>query len=674
MYVLFEEDGSFKTATIIADNDTSLQVEAASGKRLKVKAANVLLRFQTPAPGELLGQAEALAADIDTPFLWECAGEGEFAFAELADEYFGDNGSKASATEAAALLFALHAAPIYFHRKGKGRFRKAPPDILAAALAGLEKKRQQALAIERMADELAAFTLPPEFPPLLDMLLYQPDRNRSETKALEAACVRTGLSPTCLLARCGAIPSPYAYHLRRFLREYFPRGVDFPAAQPEIDAVDASLAALAETLPRADVRAFSIDDAATTEIDDAFSLTPLAEGGWCVGIHIAAPGLGFAPDSPLGALARERLSTVYMPGDKITMLPNALVERFTLRQGHDCPTLSLYLTVAQDFSITAHESRIERVPVVANLRHHDLEPLFNAQMLAAGLGDFPFASELSILWQLAQACLARRGKTAAAQGDRDYSFHIEGDLADAQACHVTITERPRGSPLDTLVSELMIVANSLWGSLFADNGIAAIYRAQSAGKVRLTTAPQAHEGLGVAQYAWSSSPLRRYVDLLNQWQLIACLRGDPPPFKPKSDLLYAALRDFELTYAAYADFQRTMERYWCLRWLAQEALTTIDATVRRDELVKLDGLPLLQRIASLPALPPGSRVRLDIDASDLLTLALTCRYRETLETPSDGARQDEHDTGSTIDDPPSPEQTTWELQKPPVLLMETADI
>ena len=137
MYVLFEEDGSFKTATVMTDNDTSLQVEAVSGKRLKVKAANVLLRFQTPAPGELLGQAEALAADIDTPFLWECAGEGEFTFAKLADEYFGDNGSKASATEAAALLFALHAAPIYFHRKGKGRFRKAPPYILAAALAVL---------------------------------------------------------------------------------------------------------------------------------------------------------------------------------------------------------------------------------------------------------------------------------------------------------------------------------------------------------------------------------------------------------------------------------------------------------------------------------------------------------------------------------------------------------
>ena len=106
----------------------------------------------------------------------------------------------------------------------------------------------------------------------------------------------------------------------------------------------------------------------------------------------------------------------------------------------------------------------------------------------------------------------------------------------------------------------MIVANSTWGGLLASKGVPAIYRAQTAGKVRMTTAPQAHEGLGVAQYAWSSSPLRRYVDLLNQWQLVACLTGEMPPFKPRSELLFAALRDFDLTYAAYAEFQRGKHR------------------------------------------------------------------------------------------------------------------
>ena len=618
MYVLFEEDGAFKTATVLTDNDASLQVETASGKRSKIKSANVLLRYKEPAPGELLARCEPLVAEIEAEFLWECASDGEFHFCDFADEYFGH---KASAVEATALLQALHSAPVYFHRKGKGRYRKAPADILAAALAGLEKKRQQALAIERMVGELKAFSLPPEFEPLLNQLLYKPDRNRFETKALEAACSEMGLTALHLLDRCGAIRSAHDYHFQRFLNEYFPAGTGFPEVE---------FPALPNGLPRADVAAFSIDDAATTEIDDAFSLQTLAGIGWRVGIHIAAPGLGIVPGSPLDAIARDRLSTVYMPGNKITMLPDAAVERFTLAAGRDCPAVSLYLTVTSEFEITAHESRVEIVPVVANLRHHDVEPLFNAQTVVDGLADFPFRNELKTLWDLANACEGRRGKPSAMQGNNDYNFAIEGDLADAENCRVVISERKRGSPLDKLVAELMIVANSTWGGLLAEKGIPAIYRAQTGGKVRMTTSPQPHDGLGVAQYAWSSSPLRRYVDLVNQWQLLACVKGEAPHFKPKSDALFAAMRDFDLTYAAYAEFQRGMERYWSLRWLKQEGLETIDATVRREDLVKFDHLPLLQRVPSVTSAKPGQRVRLKIEAIDLLTLGFSCRYLETL--------------------------------------------
>ena len=640
MHVLFEEDGAFKTATILTDNDASLQVETASGKRAKIKSSNVLLRYLEPAPGELLSRAEFLAADIESEFLWECAGAGEFSFGDFADDYFGGAGHKASAIEASALLLALHAAPVYFHRKGKGRFRKAPAEILAAALAGLDKKRQQALAIARMAGELTAFTLPPEFLPLLNQLLYKPDRNRSETKALETACAETGLSALHLLHKCGAIRSAHDYHLQHFLLEYFPRGVDFPATELPLPPTD---------LPRARVQAFSIDDAATTEIDDAFSLQVLPGLGWRVGIHIAAPGLGIVPGSPLDTMARERLSTVYMPGNKITMLPEAAVGNFTLAAGRDCPSLSLYLTVTPEFEISAHESLVEMVPIVANLRHHDLEPLFNEQTLAGGLPEFAFRDELKTLWHLANACEGRRGKPSAMPGNNDYNFAIEGDLAAPEHCRVEISERRRGSPLDKLVAELMIVANSTWGGLLAAKGIPAIYRAQTGGKVRMTTSPQPHDGLGVAQYAWSSSPLRRYVDLLNQWQLIACLNGEPPHFGAKSEALFAAMRDFDLTYSAYAEFQRGMERYWCLRWLQQEGLTTIDATLRREGLAKLDHLPIIQRIASAPDLKPGQRLRLSIESIDPLTLELGCRYLETLNEAAPGIEEFSEDAVEAID-------------------------
>ncbi len=627
MNILFEEDGAFKTGTVLADNNTSLQVELPSGKRSKVKAVAVLLRFDLPAPAELLERAEIEAENIDTDFLWEACAEAEFGFEALARDYYGHPPQPA---EAAAVLLRLHSAPMYFHRKGKGRFRKAPPEILQAALAGLEKKRQQALAIERMAAELQAGKLPPEFPPLLAQLLYKPDRNRLETKAFEAACAETGLSAPRLLEQCGALASSHDYHLGRFLFEYFPHGTGFDDEMVEL-ALPGSLEKLSG-LPTADVAAFSIDDAHTTEIDDAFSVTQRPDGGWRIGIHIAAPGLGIRHDDALGSLARGRLSTVYMPGRKITMLPDAIVERYTLAAGCDCPALSLYLEVAPDLRVTSHVTRLERVPVVANLRHHDIEPLFNETTLAGELPDFAFRDELKLLWEFSTVLEAGRG--SANQNQADYNFVVDWQATTPQGPgRIEIGERRRGSPLDKLVAELMIFANSTWGRELANAGIAALYRAQSAGKVRMTTVAAPHEGLGVDCYAWSSSPLRRYVDLLNQWQLIAWLRDETPPFTAKSEAMLAALRDFELTYAAYAEFQRGMERYWCLRWLLQEDLRKPEARVLRESLVRLEHLPLVLRIPSMPALERGVRIRIEIEKIDLFDAEARARYVETLAEP-----------------------------------------
>jgi exoribonuclease-2 len=624
MNVLFEEDGAFRAGTVLADNVASLQIELASGKRSKVKAANVLLRFAAPVPGELLERAEADAEGIDVGFLWEVCGEGEFGFEELAGEY---HGAKPDSVQAAAVLLRLHSAPMYFHRKGRGRFRKAPPDILQAALAGLEKKRLQAATIERMVEELKNGQLPAEFTPWLQQLIYKPDRNRSETKALEAACGETGKSAARLLFECGALPSTHDYHLGRFLFEFFPEakgGTNFPYFATPVDPGD---------LPLAEVAAFSVDDAHTTEIDDAFSVTTKPDGGWRIGIHIAAPGLGFAPDSDLGRIARDRLSTVYMPGRKITMLPEDIVEHFTLAAGHTVAAISLYLDVDSDYRLLGHETRMERVPIVANLRHHDIEPVFNEATLADGLPDFPYRDELKLLWEFAQVLEAGRGKPSDNSNRKDYNFIVDWEADSGMAVEpgkgfVSIDERARGSPLDTLVAELMIMANATWGAMLRDAGIPALYRVQTAGKVRMSTVAAPHEGLGVECYAWSSSPLRRYCDLLNQWQLIALLKNEAPPFPPKSADLLAAMRDFELTYAAYAEFQRGMERYWCLRWLLQERADRIPGQVLRESLVRLDAIPLVARVPSLPEVPRGARVRLVVEGIDLLEAELRLRYLE----------------------------------------------
>ncbi|RFC35964.1 MAG: exoribonuclease-2 [Candidatus Nitrotoga sp. SPKER] len=613
MNIFYEEDGAFKVGSILTDSITSLQVESTHGKRSKIKATNVLLRFAQPGLAEFMTQAESIAADIDVEFLWECSPSDDFGFNELASEYFGHTPYP---TEAAGTLIRLHSSPMYFYKKGKGYYKAAPPDALKSALASAEKKRLQAALQARYTNELIAFTLPLEFTDKLPHLLYKPDRNTLEVKALEAASTATHLSAAHLLQRCGAVPSTQAYHLQRFLFENFPHGTGF--AEIELPAWP--------DLPLAEDAAFSIDDATTTEIDDAFSVRKLANGNWRIGVHIAAPVLGITPGSPGDDIAMQRMSTVYMPGDKITMLPDNVVQAFTLNADRICPSLSMYLEVDADtLAVLSTESRIERIHIAANLRHDTLEPLFNEETLAVGKQDFSFAAELTLLWNLAKKLEATRGKSADNNIQQvDYNFHVEND-------RVTITTRQRGSPIDKVVAELMIFVNSEWGKLLATHDVAGIYRTQNNGKVKMSTVPAPHQGLGVAQYMWSSSPLRRYIDFINQRQIISLLREEPPTYAKNDTTLFAVMRDFDTAYNLYNEFQRNMERYWCLRWLLQENIEQAEALVLRENLVKFVQIPLVGRIPSLPELPPNTRVILEIGEIDLLDLNFNAHFISKVE-------------------------------------------
>ena len=611
MNVFYEEEGTFKVGAVLADNDTSLQVEAPHGKRSKVKSSYVLFRFEGPI-SSFMEDAQKAADALDVNFLWECCGQDEFGFDALAKDYYGH---VPNAQESAALLFRLHGAPMYFYRKGKGRYKPAPVDALKAALASVERKREQAMLQARYVEQLARFQLPEEFKARLPELLYKPDRNTIEVKAMEQAAAEVKLSTVHLLEKCGAIPSSRDYHVNRFLLDYFPRGTGFG------DLGDATPPA---DLPVAPVEAFSIDDVTTTEIDDAFSVRRLPQGGWEVGVHIAVPALGIAIDSAIDLEAATRLSTVYMPGAKITMLPETVIEHYTLAEGRTVPTLSLYLDLGSDLRLRGTRSSVERVKIVANLRHDTLEAQFNEETIATEQRDFPFATELYLLWDLAGVLEAGRGRQEPVRGAQiDYSFYVENE-------RVRITTRKRGAPIDKVVSEMMIFVNSEWGRLLAEKGVPAIYRAQGNGKVRMSTVPAAHQGLGVAYYTWASSPLRRYVDLINQRQIIAWLREESPPYPAKSERMLTAMRDFEQAYEAYSEFQRGMERYWCLRWLIQESISVTPAEVIRENHVKVADIPLVVKVLGLPELPSGTVIELEISSIDLLALDFHCQFKVPL--------------------------------------------
>lgn len=614
MNLLYEEDGEFKVGAVLSRSPASFQVESPHGRRSKIKAASVLLSFERPSGAELLAAARKFAESLDTDFLWQCRKGAEFAFQDLARDYVGREPAPA---EHAGVLFKLHSAPMYFYRRGRGRYQAAPEETLKLALAGVEKRKRLQESIERWAGQLARFECPLEVACLREELLYAPARAKPETQALLKACAQTGLSAARLFERCGLLGDSHAYHLGRFVHEFFPQGQAFPAHETVLPLAD---------LPLAEAAAFSLDDLGTTEIDDAFSLTRVADDELRFGIHIAAPGLAIAPGSALDAIARERLSTVYLPGRKFTMLPEDAIAPLSLDEGSERPVLSLYLNVAaKDFALRGRHTRLERIRVAANLRHAThgvLNAAFEGGRREGALG-LAFEEDLYALWQLALALEAGRGKPSVNAAQLDFVFRVEQG-------RVAIETRQRGSPLDKLVAELMILANTTWGEVLAERDVAAIYRVQAAGKVRMSVHPEMHEGLGVATYGWFTSPLRRYVDLVNQWQLAAALRGQRTPFARNSEALLSALRAFEITTARYEEHQRAMEHYWCLRWLEQEQVAQADGTVLRENQVRIDQLPLVVRVPSLPELAPGSRVRLALEPPDLIERSVACVWRSTL--------------------------------------------
>lgn len=657
MHILFDEAGKLLTGRLLSEAESSLQVELDSGKRVKVKAANALLRFEKPAPGQLMPAATALAESMELELAYEFAPEDEFGFADLAREYFS---TSAGTEQQVAALLCLHGAPHYFRRAGKGRYKKAPADILAQALAAIEKKKQVQAQIETWAVELAKGQCPEPVRQQLYKILFKPDKNAPEYKAVVEAARNSHTAPLALLQNAGAIRSAYQFHWQRFLFDQFPKGTGFPALQaPNI----------ADDLPLAPVQAFSIDDSHTTEIDDALSVQGLGSGTVTLGIHIAAPGLAVLPDGPIDQVARNRLSTVYMPGHKITMLPDEVVQAYTLEAGRDCPALSLYVTLDEaTLAIQDRRTALERVPIAHNLRHDQLDTVITEDWLngAAPASEAlveahieALQPQLAFVFRLARHLKAQREVVRGKPENfsrPDYTFRLEGVAGHEPAGdeRVVIGTRSRGAPLDLMVAEAMILANSSWGQWLAECGVPGIYRSQASlqpgVKVRMGTKAQPHAGIGVPSYAWSTSPLRRYVDMVNQWQIIACVRHGKTaalaaPFKPKDAQLFAVISAFDAAYTAYNGFQNGMERYWTLQYLKQNNISELTATLFKDNLVRADSLPLVLPVMGADGLPRGAHVRVRLGTVDDITLDIHGTVIERLDLPGEDLADDSSDSG-----------------------------
>ena len=345
------------------------------------------------------------------------------------------------------------------------------------------------------------------------------------------------------------------------------------------------------------------------------------------------------------------------------MLPDAVVDTYTLLEGADRPAVSLYARFDEaTLELQSTETKLERVPIAANLRHDQLDHVVTQPWLEDSSithEDTPaaaarFRPQLSFLHRLARQLKAQREVVRGKPENfnrPDYNFRLVGNngaepTGDEQ---VQISVRQRGAPLDLIVAEAMIVANSTWGSWMAELGVPGIYRSQASMapgvKVRMGTKALPHAGIGVKAYSWATSPLRRYTDLVNQWQIIACARHGKTaalaaPFKPKDADLFSIISSFDAAYSAYNGYQAGMERFWTLKYVEQNGITELNATVFKEGpggsfLVRADDIPLVFPVLGAQNLPRGARLKVKLGEVDEITLDIHGTVIERLDDPAD---------------------------------------
>ena len=589
-YALILDNNQYKFVNLISSEKKYSVVKELDGKSdKKIKNDNLVLSFEAKN-ANIVEQITALQTEIDLELLWELSEDQEsWSWLELVQLYFAEG----EISQQLALFLAIEVPEIYFSYLGEHKFKRCSAEEIGTRKLQIQRQQEYQHKFDTLYNTLLQLQAPEwKIDPL--NLVNKPDKNSLEYKVASKVAKDLKISLLELLFKLGYISSVEELLVTSFNKHYFPQGTQLPDLAINDHSADIPL--------NAELKVFSIDDALTTEIDDAFSIQTTGDG-WIIGVHISAPSL----NPELLSIASERLSTVYYPGNKITMLPENVISHYSLDQGKQLPVVSIYFTIDHEFTITNTESKLEQVLISDNLRTDNLEQYFNSENLQLEHG-YPYESELKLLHKFALKLEELRGRSSVNQLQVDYNFSFTDDGK------IAIKPRLRGNPIDKLVSELMILANCSWGRMLTNAFIPAIYRVkQPMLPVVMTLTPNSHTGLNVDYYTWASSPLRRAVDLVNQSQIISLLQKTKA-LTPTDFALANVVENFDETYSAYLKFQDSLERYWSLRYLEQENITQIKATFTYRNNVQLDGVPItLDLSAHTKAKPAGTEVILSLD-------------------------------------------------------------
>ena len=596
--------------------------------------------------------AEEAAKQIDLSEVWEVTADEQLAMnvEEIADLYY-DSG--VGPAEMVALTLHLDRGSDYFVQQEGVHVPRTEKD-LKALHARRRREAENAEAAKTLMSSLNVRTLPDPMSRLHENLLEHIKgfavHGDEYTRSYAAHSLLRDASDGTrdlqrrafdLLAGAGVFTEDEPLELHRFEIEE-----DFSIAALE-EAESIFQAANSDDRERLDLtgfETFTIDDADTRDRDDALSLETV-DGGYHIGIHIADAGAVVPIEGAMNAEADRRMATLYLPERSIPMLPPEFVHGVgSLNPNQVRPAVSLLVKVDESGQVQDYEIKPSQI------RSHAAVSYVEAD---AAIADetHRWNHVLRPLSDLAQTLLARRERAGAFNVNRE-----EMIIKVTTPTDIEVRVVARSTPARDLVSEMMVLCNSLIADYCKVNDIPASYRSQSApdvsdldlyddeGVLRPLTRLQRyrlmrrftpavigvtatpHVGLGVDAYIQATSPLRRYPDLVMQRQISHFLASGEPVYS--ADDISSVAKRAEVQLREMSRIEETRRRYWFLKYLMLTRLGSPDEAdhftayvlenePRRLAALDLDEYPFRVR-AELPnTIEPGTTVTLKLTGVDL---------------------------------------------------------
>lgn len=587
----------------------------------------------------IINREEVLKGSVDTEELWNLLqGEGEsFDLSYIAEIAFGAN---PTSEQTVAILRSLFEDKIHFKFR-EGRFKLHTPHQVQQMMMKVQRDTER----EKELEEGAAWLIqkwdgiPADDPPKKDYYLAllrelaifgsEAPKYQKGKQLLKRANLNDPDAPFKLLVKMGEMQEDENLLLPRYgiptqFAPYTLKEVEEISQQFNTQAIP--LNGKRKDFASWDV--FSIDSETTRDIDDALSVE-MDGSSYQVGIHIADVAHFIPPESHLDKEAYERTASIYFPEGKIPMLaPRLSEDRLSLVEGEERLAISLII----HFDNLNEMKEINIFPSIIKVHHRYTYTQSDNRI--------DRDTNLSYLFNLAKHLRNKRIKAGAL-------FLPIPELVIRVDDHQTIqiTKRERETPSEMIISELMILANWLCARFLQERGIPLIYRNQpepremvdGSGKdnlflnykqrrflnrVTLSTIPGNHSGLGLQPYATFTSPIRKYLDLIAQRQLLSALIENRKPYSEEE--LRQMIVDIEINQTKINLVHQQRHKYWLIRYLEGKVGETYHALVlnhsfNRCDLLLIDFLLEISIPSSATdSLTPGTTIEVKLETADAL--------------------------------------------------------